>query len=168
MSTNLTVNDVVPPMCCTCDKPLTNPRELNRLIDLALPICDPCCEYEERDGCWCVYGWYLGGDPRQFEPDEENRPDEIAAWRSACEAWERGESVEPAAEEHGPWKDPATGKVTLGARPSETAVGVCSAPRAYGMGAIYCDQHKQPLDAWKSWPRKHGEPATAPAEGGAP
>lgn len=150
-----TVNEIQPRACERCERLLFTTEERNRSIDLALDLCDHCWYQDIEDDCSCVYGWYLGGDPRQFEPDEENRPDEIAAWRSACEAWERGESVEPPAEEHGPWKDQATGRVTLGARPSATAVGVCSAPRAYGMGGIYCDRHKQPLDAWKRWPIRH-------------
>ena len=43
-----------------------------------------------------TYGYYLGGDPRKFTPDEEcNTPEEIEAWKAACEAWERGEKVDP-------------------------------------------------------------------------
>ena len=165
-----TANDVVPPLCFTCDKPLTTTEELNRRIDWGADLCDACLHADINDSCWCVYGWYLGGDPRQFQPDEENSPEEIAAWWAACEAWESGTQVEPAAEEHGPWTEPATGTITLGERPSETAVGMCSAPRAYGTGAIHCDQHKQPLDAWKQWPTRHeqqpGPHATGSAEGG--
>lgn len=146
------VNDVSPPRCFTCDAALTTTAEMNRRIDWGTDLCDACLERDIEADCWCSYGWYLGGDPRQFQPDEENAEAEIAAWRLACEAWERGESVQPAAEEHGPWTDPETGKVTIGARPSPTAIGACHAPRAYGMGAIYCEQHQQSRDAWKQWP----------------
>jgi hypothetical protein len=150
-----TVNDVQPPRCFTCDAPLTTSVEINRMIDFGMDLCQSCAEADERDACWCSYGWYLGGDPRQFEPDEENGPEEIAAWRAACEAWERGEAVEPAAEEHGPWKEPATGRISLGERPSASAVGICSAPRAYGVGTLYCEQHPAAPVAWKSWPLDH-------------
>lgn len=92
-------------------------------------------------------------------PDEENSPEELAAWRAACEAWDRGEHVHPAAEVHGPWMEPGTGRVTLGERPSPEAIGHCAAPRAYGMGATHCDQHKPAPDAWKSWPTRHGDQA---------
>lgn len=41
------------------------------------------------------YGYFLGGDPRDFTPDGEVcTPEEIAAHRAACEAWERGERPE--------------------------------------------------------------------------
>lgn len=42
------------------------------------------------------YGYYLGGDPRKFTPDEEmSTPGEIEAWKRACEAWGRGEKPDP-------------------------------------------------------------------------
>lgn len=150
-----TVNEVVKPHCALCEAELTTVTELNRRIDSAFDICDACMEADEFDeGCWCTYGWFINGDPRQFEPDEEtNTPAEIAAWREACAAWERGEYVNPAAEEHGPWVEPGTGRVTLGDRPTPTAIGRCSAPRAYGMGMSYCDQHKLSADDWKGWLR---------------
>jgi hypothetical protein len=41
------------------------------------------------------YGLFPGGDPRRFRPDEEScTPEEIAAHRAACEAWDRGEGVD--------------------------------------------------------------------------
>lgn len=41
------------------------------------------------------YGPYPGGDPRQFEPDEEvNTPEEIEALQEAQAAAERGEYVD--------------------------------------------------------------------------
>lgn len=157
----LTVNDVVPPLCSGCDAPLTSKSEGARQIDFGSLICDACMEIDESDGCWCTYGWFINGDPRQFEPDEENSSGEIAAWRSACEAWTRGEYVNLAVEEHGPWVEPGTGRVSLGDRPSPESIGCCSAPRAYGMGALRCDQHKAPLDAWRSWPIDHRRLAEA-------
>ena len=39
-----------------------------------------------------MYGHYHGGDPRRFSPaEDECSPEEIAAHKAACEAWERGE-----------------------------------------------------------------------------
>ncbi len=151
----MTVNDVVPPRCGVCDAALTTTTEPNRRIDWAVYICDACLEIDEIDeGCWCVYGWFINGDPRQFEPEAENSPAEIVAWRAACAAWDRGEYVNPAAEEHGPWVEPGTGRVTIGERPSPDSIGHCSAPRAYGMGTTYCDQHKALAGEWKRWPRR--------------
>jgi len=38
-----------------------------------------------------TYGPFAGGDPRNFEPDEECcTPEEIAAWKSACAEWDAG------------------------------------------------------------------------------
>lgn len=41
------------------------------------------------------YGYFPGGDPRLFHPDHEScSEDEIAAHKTACEAWDRGEKIE--------------------------------------------------------------------------
>src|SRR5690242_256695 len=41
------------------------------------------------------YGPFPGGDPRRFTPDEEVcTPEEIAAHKEACAAWDRGEGVD--------------------------------------------------------------------------
>lgn len=46
-----------------------------------------------------TYGYFPGGDPRDFSPDEESCTEaEIAAWKDACAAWERGER--PVCEAH--------------------------------------------------------------------
>lgn len=38
------------------------------------------------------YGFFPGGDPRRFRPDEEGTtPEEAENHRIACEAWDRGE-----------------------------------------------------------------------------
>lgn len=40
-----------------------------------------------------TYGVFLGGDPRQFLPDEEVcTPEEIERWRAACQEWNEGRS----------------------------------------------------------------------------
>jgi hypothetical protein len=42
-----------------------------------------------------TYGYFHGGDPRDFCPDPEVcTPEELAAHKAACEAWERGERPE--------------------------------------------------------------------------
>lgn len=44
------------------------------------------------------YGPFHGGDPRLFQPDEECcTAEEMARWKDACAAWDRGEG-----EEYGP------------------------------------------------------------------
>lgn len=43
-----------------------------------------------------TYGYYLGGDPRLFTPDQDSSTEqEMQAWRDACAAWERGEQDDP-------------------------------------------------------------------------
>ena len=38
-----------------------------------------------------VYGTFMGGDPRNFAPDEDdNSPEEIARWKAACADFEAG------------------------------------------------------------------------------
>lgn len=139
----VTVNDVVPPRCMDCDKPLTTTKELNQRIDFGIDLCEACEAESEANECWCSYGFFHGGDPRLFVPDDEmNAPDEIAAWQEACAAWDRGDQAEPAPEEHGPWVDQETGAVTLGERPPGVVVGVCHAFRSFGMGSTYCEQHR--------------------------
>lgn len=40
------------------------------------------------------YGFFPGGDPRDFTPDSECcTAEEKAAWKEACEQWNRGEKV---------------------------------------------------------------------------
>lgn len=43
-----------------------------------------------------TYGYFLGGDPRNFTPDVECcTPEELAAHKAACEAWDRGARPDP-------------------------------------------------------------------------
>lgn len=45
-----------------------------------------------REGYPMYCAHFPGGDPRRFEPDEEGvTPEELEAWRQACEAAEGGE-----------------------------------------------------------------------------
>jgi hypothetical protein len=49
------------------------------------------------------YGFFPGGDPRLFRPDEEGqRSEEAEAHRRACEAWDRGEHESRSDCAHGP------------------------------------------------------------------
>lgn len=54
------------------------------------PIIGEIDEAEEED--WTTgYGFFPGGDPRKFTPDEEmNTAEEIKAWELACDAWNNG------------------------------------------------------------------------------
>lgn len=57
-----------------------------KALRTALPVLEAAAEPEE------FYGHYHGGDPRLFTPaEDECTPEEIAAHKAACEAWERGE-----------------------------------------------------------------------------
>lgn len=56
-------------------------------LELSLPYLEACAE--EQTG----YGFFPGGDPRKFHPDEEsNSAEEIAAHKAACEAMDAGTS----------------------------------------------------------------------------
>jgi len=40
------------------------------------------------------YGFFIGGDPRRFFPDEEScTPGEIAAHKAACALWDAGDTT---------------------------------------------------------------------------
>lgn len=99
-------------------------------------------ELEMADECSCSYGYCVSDDPRQFKPDEECcTPEEIARWKAACAEWDTGRGTPPPAEEHGPWVDAESGQViAIGARPDGNVVGLCHAPRAFGIGVTTCDR----------------------------
>lgn len=41
-----------------------------------------------------MYGFFPGGDPRDFIPDEESCTEkEITAWKEACALWNEGKKV---------------------------------------------------------------------------
>jgi NAD(P)-dependent dehydrogenase (short-subunit alcohol dehydrogenase family) len=62
-------------------------RALRKLLAIARTFVEPEA-LVENDG----YGYFPGGDPRRFQPDEECcKPDEIERWKADCAAWERGE-----------------------------------------------------------------------------
>lgn len=63
--------------------------DLYAALERVLPTLE--AEAEETS----QYGHFPGGDPRKFSPDEEsNTPEEIAAWKAACEKWNAGEQVD--------------------------------------------------------------------------
>ena len=49
---------------------------------------------DEFEGWGQSYGYFLGGDPRNFDPDPEGlMPDELSRWVSDCEAWDAGTPI---------------------------------------------------------------------------
>lgn len=67
---------------------------MTRTVTITLPA-ELAAELLERAGSEAVdqvYGGFMGGDPRDFVPDEDcSSPEEREAHRVACEAWSRGE-----------------------------------------------------------------------------
>jgi hypothetical protein len=50
---------------------------------------------ECQDGWIMGYGYFPGGDPRNYSPDGECcSPEEIAAWKAACNRWNLGEKTD--------------------------------------------------------------------------
>jgi hypothetical protein len=79
-----------------------------------------------------TYGYFPGGDydPRRFEPDEEAcTPAELAAWKEACAAWDRGERPEV--------KRPMD--CTVYARDGRTFKVPCNSPLGLGIYEIEMD-----------------------------
>lgn len=61
-------------------------------------VCTPCMLANEMPGddfeFEYGYGFFPGGDPRDFTPDYELCAEqEVANWKADCEAWERGEQT---------------------------------------------------------------------------
>lgn len=68
------------------------------------------------------YGFFPGGDPRDFTPDFEGcTPQEIEAWKEACDSWNRGEKV--VCEGSHRWLVDAEGKVIGTATVSSFGIG---------------------------------------------
>jgi hypothetical protein len=75
-------------------------------FDALRRIADDIRRYGEDVG----YGYYPGGDPRDFHPDPECcSTEEYGRWQEACAAWERGETPDPG----GPHKHFEGGHVTV-------------------------------------------------------
>jgi len=59
---------------------------------LPLPLHDLCAGCADCQPAMGMYGFYNGGDPRRFTPDEECSTEaERELHRQHCEAWEKGE-----------------------------------------------------------------------------
>lgn len=66
-----------------------------------------------REGEVSHYGYFLGGDPREFTPDVEVcSVEEIERHKADCEAWERGERVDRGGP-HEPLPDGKAGWATV-------------------------------------------------------
>lgn len=67
-----------------------------RTITLTLPtdVAQHVYELAHEFACTESYGHFMGGDPRDFQPDPECSTEaERAQHKADCEAWERGEQV---------------------------------------------------------------------------
>jgi len=70
-----------------------------RVIALRKALADVAAWLRE-EGVMHGYGFFPGGDPKDFTPDSEGtKPEELEAWKVACKAWdeaeERGEVPDP-------------------------------------------------------------------------
>lgn len=60
-----------------------------------------------------TYGYYPGGDPRNFHPDAEScTPAELERHKEACAAWDRGDRPDPGGP-HKPLPDGTPGHITV-------------------------------------------------------
>lgn len=99
--------------CCNCYKEFADHNYLMDSIDKYM-----CPVPVTKTG----YGYFCGGDPRKFHPDHECcTPEEIAAHKAACEAWNRGEKVGPAMRSH--WITDGEGKVIAHCSGSSYGIG---------------------------------------------
>ncbi len=77
-----------------------------------------------------TYGYFCGGDPRDFSPDAEVcTPEEIANHKAACEAWEKGDRTPPDAHRHDLVSTDGTTTVMV-SRPGAFGMGVYSSSDA--------------------------------------
>jgi hypothetical protein len=73
---------------------LKNLRELIPVAEACLDFIRPFAEPSP------IYGGFHGGDPRDFTPDPEvTKPEELVAWRKACEEFAAGRT-EPLPDQH--------------------------------------------------------------------
>lgn len=88
---------------------------------------------EVTDGDETMYGFFRGGDPRRFTPDEDDcTPEEIERWRQACALWDQGIEILPA-------PDVPPSRVQLG---DGTLVPLCNRDESFGIGI---QRHDNPL-----------------------
>jgi hypothetical protein len=65
-------------------------EERARWTPIAMAAREALAKYAHDTG----YGFFIGGDPRRFTPDEESTtPEEMAAWKAACAEAEANEKA---------------------------------------------------------------------------
>lgn len=78
------------------------------------------------------YGFFCGGDPRYFTPDEEScLPEEIQRWNEACAMWDRADEEKltlRAEEGSGKWFCDESGKPIMHVLESRYGLGVMRYP----------------------------------------
>ena len=100
-----------------------------------------------------TYGYFPGGDPREFTPDEEcATADEMERYKADCAAWERGEAVDRGGPHVGINDRPDVQDAMEAARGTRPTVGWVTVSH-YGLGT-YCYRDEslmrlaQDLDDW--------------------
>lgn len=88
-------------ICEYVDKKEQQNAALIAMLQRCLPYIEP--EIEQSG-----YGFFPGGDPTKFIPDEDNSPQEIENWKEACKRW--NESKEGAEGSHR-WLTDGAGEV---------------------------------------------------------
>lgn len=64
-------------------------EEAERAVEVMRSGLEKIAEHKD-----CGYGYYHGGDPRDFTPDSEScTPEELAAHKAACDAFDAAESA---------------------------------------------------------------------------
>lgn len=94
---------------------------MNHIVEGALIAARDYLRGQENDRT--AYGFYPGGDPRDFSPDEEScTAEELAAHKAACESWERGNRPEYPAHYHS--AENVGGKVVMTSHAGSFGIGV--------------------------------------------
>lgn len=99
------------------------------------------CHYEyQREPC---YGYFSGGDPRDFHPDcEDSTPEEIANWKQACIEAERLQEKRELPCPSG-WGRLADGTVFHMLR-APFGIGVCTYPPTFYEPSMPSDERQSP------------------------
>lgn len=92
--------------------------------------CDMCGD----EGVICGYGFFLGGDPRDFSPDVDScTPAELKAHEEACARWNAGTP-----------KDEGHSGIFVGDPEKGVAAIVCGHRFGIGTYTMPCDCKKPP------------------------
>ncbi len=75
---------------------MSNPA-FNQMLEALKAIVPTLQEMAQPDA---VYGFFHGGDPRQFHPDSDSTDTERASHKAACEEYERNQTASPSCCEH--------------------------------------------------------------------